>query len=154
MTEDLEEIKERLENVEQYVNLMERRIDVLDTVIGLRAAGREPSAPSSPDNVRLIATVAEDATPDDRDLELKEVDHMFRTIVIRQGMHSTSLREAVRGRDRVEVGMRSVTGTLNSIQRMLEDCQGRRTLTPRRSRRPRMSVPASTLLVLARAIGE
>lgn len=121
MTEDLEEIKESLENVEQYVNLMERKIGVLDTVIGLRAAGREPSAPSSPDNVGPIAMVAEDATPDDRDLELKEVDHVFRTIVIKQGMHSTSLREAARGQDRAEVGVRSVTGTLNSIQRMLED---------------------------------
>lgn len=44
MTEDLEEIRQRQEQLERYVNLLETRVDLQESLMRLYTARREPQA--------------------------------------------------------------------------------------------------------------
>jgi hypothetical protein len=121
MTADLEEIKPRLENLERYLQLLESRVDSQEGLLKLHGVGIKPTLPSDTDDAQPSALDAEDAPPCERDLDLQKVDHLLSSIVLKQGMHNTDLREALRGQERLRLGMRSVTGMLDSIQQTVQD---------------------------------
>lgn len=121
MAEDLEEIKERLEQLERYVNLLETRVDLQGSLMVPYSAGREPVALPDTENAQASAREAEDPRPSGDDPELKGFNYLLRTILTQQGMHNTDVRKAVRSQEGLRSTMGKAIGTLNSIEQMLRD---------------------------------
>jgi hypothetical protein len=111
MTEDLEETKERLGQLERYVNLLEARVDLQESLMRLYTAGREPT----------VLPDAEDTPTSEDDPQIKGFDYLLRTILTQQGMHSTDLRKAVRGQEGLRSRIENAAGRLDSIVEMLHN---------------------------------
>jgi SMC interacting uncharacterized protein involved in chromosome segregation len=114
MTEDLQEIRERQEQLERYVNLLETRVDLQEGLMRLYAAGIEPAAPADAEDAGETRTSEDDP-------RLKGFDSLLRSILTQQGMHSTDLRKAVRGQERLQSRMENAATRLDSIVQMLHD---------------------------------
>lgn len=125
MTEDLEEIKERLENVERYMNLLEGRVDLQESLMRLYTAGREPPAAPGADHDQPGMHDAARKQRSREDPELKGFDYLLRTILTHQGNHTTDLRKAVRGQEGLQWRLEKTTRTVDSVERMLREVQER-----------------------------
>lgn len=121
MPEDVEEIKERQEQLERYVNLLEARVDLQESLMRLYTAGREPAVLPDAEDAPSSAQDAEDARSSEDDLRIKGFDYLLRTILTQQGMHSIDLRKAVRGQEGLRLRIENVTGRLDSIVEILHD---------------------------------
>jgi len=97
MIEDLEEIKERQDQLEQYVRLLEARVDAQESIMRLYAAPRKSATlpgPSSTGQDTGRVPMGEE------DLRLRGFDSLLRSILTKQGMHSTDIRESTRDQKR------------------------------------------------------
>lgn len=105
MTEELQEIKERLEQLERYVNLLESRLDA--------QAGTQASAEDA-----AGGRLGED------DPRIRAFDQVLRSILTRQGMQNTALRSVVRGLERLQSSMEKVIEKISSIEEALRRADG------------------------------
>lgn len=105
MTEELQEIKERLEQLERYVNLLESR---LDAQAGTQAGAQDAAG----------ARLGED------DPRIRGFDQVLRSILTRQGMQNTALRSVVRGLERLQSSMEKVIEKITSIEEALRGADG------------------------------
>jgi len=114
MENDLAEIKKRQDLLEAHMNALESRLDrqqglmeIVTTMVGPAArANTEHGEPAAPD--------AGDAQPAG-----SEVTQLLRSIVLKQSMHSTSLRNAARsqefGQSRLQAAVDRLADRLNAI---------------------------------------
>lgn len=114
MENDLAEIKKRQDLLEAHMNALESRLDgqqglmeIVTTMVGPAArANAEHGEPAAPD--------AADAQPAG-----SEVTQLLRSIVLKQSMHSTSLRNAARsqefGQSRLQAAVDRLADRLNAI---------------------------------------
>ena len=112
MSEDLEEIKERQDQLERYVSLLEGRIDMLDSLMELSSAERKLA--TLPD--RSSAAQDTRAPVGEEDRRLKGLDNLLRSILTKQGMHNTDIRESTRDQKRLLSSMERVLRKLSSIE--------------------------------------
>jgi hypothetical protein len=117
MTDDLAELKERVGQLERYVNLLESRVDGQDWLMKLDTAKRSSAAkrPSSDDGKR--AASGED------DPRYKGFDYLLHSILTRQGMHNGDLRTAVRGQEQLRSRFETLGARLDSIVKILHDIE-------------------------------
>jgi hypothetical protein len=120
MTEDLEEIKERLEQLERYLNLLETRVDLQESLMRLYSAGRRPIAPSDAEDAQSIGQVAQGTLPSADAPELKGFDYLLRSILTHQGMHNTDIRKAVRSQQGPRSSMDSIEQVRHDIHRKVQ----------------------------------
>jgi hypothetical protein len=116
VSEDLEEIKERQDQLERYVRLLETRVDVQESIMQLYTAGREPATPPDPSNA---GQGTERVPVDEEDLRLKGLDSLLRSILYKQGEHNTGIRESTRGQKYLQWSVDNVIKRLNSIEETL-----------------------------------
>jgi DNA repair ATPase RecN len=121
MTDELAELKQRQEQLEQYVNLLEARVDLQESLMRLYTAGREPSELPDPEDGSPSVQGAEGTRPSEGDPQLKGFDYLLRTILTQQGMHSTDLRKAIRGQELLQSRIENATGRLDSIGEIARD---------------------------------
>jgi prefoldin subunit 5 len=116
MSEDLEEIRERQDQLERYASLLEGRIDMLDTLMEMSSAERKLAA--LPDR----SSAAQDtgrAPIGEEDRRLKGLDNLLRSILTKQGMHNTDIRESTRDQKRLLSSVERVIRRLGSIEEEL-----------------------------------
>lgn len=116
MSEDLEEIKERQDQLERYVRLLETRVDVQESIMKLYTAGREPATPPDPSSA---GQDTERIPVGEEDLRLKGFDSLLRSILTKQGMHNTDIRESTRGQKYLQWSIDNVIKRLDSIEETL-----------------------------------
>jgi hypothetical protein len=101
MTEDLEEIKERLEKLEGYVDLLESRVEWQERMMKLYDAGIKPASSSHVEDA--ARPTAQDPLGTKHEAELHGVDNLLRSIPSKQSMHNRELTKAVRGQEGLPV---------------------------------------------------
>lgn len=120
MTEDLEEIKERLGSLEGYVELLESRVDWQERMMKLHNAGIKPVATrGADDDPRPSPRDALKARPTGLDSQLHEVDDLLRSILAKQDSHNREIRRAVRNQEGLLTTSKGVTARLDSIAKDL-----------------------------------
>ena len=115
MTEELEEIKERLGNLEGYVELLESGVDWQERMMKLYDAGIRPTSPSdAEDDAQPSVREAVDTRATGHDSQLEEFGNLLRSILAKQGMHNRELRGAIRGQEHLQSSLKNITARLDS----------------------------------------
>jgi hypothetical protein len=115
VTGELEEIRERLGNLEGYVELLESRVDWQERMMRLYEAGIRPTPPSDEkDDARPSVRDAVNTPATRRDSQLEEFGNLLRSILAKQGMHNRELRAAVRGQEHLQSSLKNIAASLNS----------------------------------------
>jgi hypothetical protein len=120
---DLAEIKERQGLLEAGMNALESRLDGQQGWLDILTAMAGPTARANAEHAEPEPLHAADAGPAG-----SEVTQLLRSIVLKQSMHSTSLRNAARaqqsGQSRLQATMDGVAKRLDSIADTLRRIEG------------------------------
>ena len=121
---DLAELKERQDQLEAYLNVLESRVDWQAAMLELVANGRGRTASGPADLPSEEADVVE-ARPGVQDAEA-----LLRSVVLKQSLHGTTLRRLEktqeRGQSRLQATMDGVVNRLESIAGTLRRIEGGR----------------------------
>jgi hypothetical protein len=125
MENDLAEIKQRQDLLEAHLNALESRLDGQQGWTDIVTAMLGPAARA---NVEPTAPAAQDV--DNAASAEVDVAQLLRSIVLKQSLHSTTLRNVARaqefGQSRLQAGVDRLADRLNSIADTLRRIEGGR----------------------------
>ena len=104
MTDDLVELKERVEQLATFVDLLESRIDLQAGDLRVISA-----------ICRLTPITDPDEMPDGEGGRI-QIDNLLRSIATQQSMQKTDIRESARAQQRLQSCIDSLTRDLGSIE--------------------------------------
>jgi hypothetical protein len=122
---DLAEVKERQDQLEAYLSVLESRVDWQETMLRLAGAHKGVRASSGDAAPRSEEESVGQARPG-----LQPAESLLRSIVLKQSMDSTTLRKVARaqesGQSRLQTGVDRLADQLNSIADTLRRIEGER----------------------------
>jgi hypothetical protein len=125
MENDLAELKERQDQLEAYLNALERRVDWQEAMLQLVDAKKGGRTVSGPADMLSEAADVGEARPGAQDVEA-----LVRSVVLKQSLHSTTLRSLEKaqesGQSRLQATMDGVANRLDSIADALRRIEGGR----------------------------
>ena len=119
MTDEFEELKQRQDELEEFVNVLESRLSTQETLMRIVDAVDMPMTRTDTQQGHVSEQDTEDTEPDGLGARYSERESLLRSIALHQSFHGTHLKRVEREQRGLKRSMEDAVEKLSAIEETL-----------------------------------